>query len=189
MSRTANDDKAEDTEIARGVTEQDIFPFIYDKMYPFVFCSLCQSAVIVPSAHAHLRFIHKEAVPALQRNKAAYTLTLLPNMIHREMDLEEYQVPVSVRKAIPYLKAPKTDGLKCRQCSHVCHNVRVMQQHCRQAHGLLSERRVGAPSRAAQERGFWVPWREGVKCQQLSKKRKLSRWFEVCDDETIWGGR
>ena len=123
----------------------------------------------------------------MQRNKAAYTLTLLPDMIQKETELDDYQRPVSVRKAIAYLGMPKTDGLKCSGCSYICRNARMMQLHCRQVHGLFSERRVGAPSKAALQRKFRVPWREGVKCQQLSKKRKLSRWFEVCDDETIWG--
>jgi hypothetical protein len=187
MSVLSRDSQEENVEVVPGVTKEDIYPFIYDKTYPFVFCSLCQSSVIVPSAHAHLRSMHKEAVSATQRNRATYTVTLLPNMVRKEGELDGYQVPVSVRKAIPHLGTPKTDGLKCSQCSYMCRNVRMMQLHCRQVHGLLSERRVGAPSKAALQRRFWVPWREGVKCQQLSKKRKLSRWFEVCDDEAIWG--
>ncbi len=186
MSRPAHDDEKKDVEITSGVTKEDIYPFIYDKLYPFVFCSLCQSGVIVPSARTHLRSMHEEAVSAMQRNRAAYTLTLLPHMIEKEIELDGYQGPVSVRKAIPYLGTPKTDGLKCSKCSHMCRNARMMQKHCRQVHRLISERRVGAPSRAALQRRFWVPWREGVKCQQLFKKRKLSRWFEVCDDAALW---
>lgn len=69
----------------------------------------------------------------------------------------------------------------------MCFNARMMQLHCREEHGLLSERRVGAPSRAAHLRRFRVPWREGVRCQQLVKKRKHSWWVEVCDDEAIVG--
>ena len=187
MSRPANDDEEEDVEIAPGVTKEDIYPFIYDKTYPFVFCSLCQSGILVSSAHTHLQCMHKEVVTKEQRNRATYTLTLLPGMIQKETELNNYQRPVSVRKAIPYLGMPKTDGLKCSRCSYVCRNARMMQVHCREQHRLLSERRVGAPSRAALQRRFRVPWREGVKCQQLFKKRKLSQWFEVCDDAAIWG--
>lgn len=188
MSQSAdNDDEGKDIEIAPGVTKGDIYPFIYDKTYPFVFCSLCQSGTMVSSAHSHLQSMHKEAVPAMQRNRAAYTLTLLPDMIQKEAELDGYQGPVSVRKAIPYLGRPRTDGLKCERCSYMCRNTKKIKYHRRKAHGLRSERGVGAPSKAALQRGFRVPWREGVKCQQLFKKRKLSRWFEVCDDETIWG--
>ncbi|KAL7940040.1 hypothetical protein V8C42DRAFT_338738 [Trichoderma barbatum] len=187
MSGSADDNIEEDIEIAPGVTKGDIYPYIYDKTYPFVFCSLCQSGITVPSAYTHLRSIHEKAVPAMQRNRATYTLTLLPNMARNETELDDYQGPVSVRKAIPYLGRPRTDGLKCNTCSFICRNARLMQRHCRTKHGLLTERRVGAPSRAARQRKFWVPWREGVKCQQLFKKRKLSQWFEVCDDEAIWG--
>jgi hypothetical protein len=186
MSRPADDNEEKDVEIAPGVTKEDIYPFIYDKTYPFVFCSLCQSGIIVPSAHTHLQSMHGEVVIE-QRNRAAYTLKLLPGMIRGITELDNYQRPVSVCKAIPYLGLPKTDGLKCRECTHLCRNRRNMQTHCRVQHGLLSERRVGAPLRAALRRKFWVPWREGVKCQQLSKKGKLSGWFEVCDDEAIWG--
>ena len=120
---------------------------------------------------------------ARQRNRAAYTLKKLPKMIQKETELDNYPAPVSVRKAIPYLGQPRTDGLKCRLCSHMCRNARMMQTHHRQEHGIVSERVVGAPSKAALRRGFKVPWREGVKCQQFFKKRRLSRWFEVCDDE------
>jgi hypothetical protein len=182
MSKAAAGER-KDVEIAPGVTQKDIYPFIYDRTYPFVFCSLCQSGVIVPSARTHVRSMHREAVPALQRNRAAYTLTLLPAMIQKEAELDCYEGPIFVRKAIPYLGPPKTNGLKCPQCSHMCRNVRMMQLHCRQEHGLVSERPVGAPSKAARQRGFRVPWREGVKCQRLFAKRKHSRWFEVRDDE------
>jgi len=180
-------DMEEDVEIAPGVTREDIYPFVYDKTYPFVFCSVCESGIIVPSASTHLRTMHKELVPAQQRNKATYTVGLLPNMIQKEQELDDYQGPVSVRKAIPYLGEPRTDGLKCAVCSHMCRNARNMQQHCRREHGLVSERGVGAPSRAARKLRFRVPWREGVKCQRLFKKRKHSRWFEVCDDGAILG--
>jgi hypothetical protein len=186
MSRST-DNEGLGIEITAGVTKGDIYPFIYDRAYPFVFCSLCQSCVIVPSARTHLRSMHAGLVAASQRNTAAYTLTLLPDMVHKETELDNYPAPVSVRKAIPYLGPPRTDGLKCSQCSHMCRNARMMQLHCRQEHGLLSERGVGAPSRAALQRGFKVPWREGVKCQQFFKKRRLSRWFEVCDDDGILG--
>lgn len=182
MSQSANNNNDEkDIEIAPGVTKGDIYPFVYDKGYPFVFCSLCQSGIIVPSAYSHIYSRHKEAVPAMQRNRATYTLTLLPGMVRKETELSDYQGPVSVCKAIPYLGKPRTDGLKCERCSYVCRNARLMQHHCRAVHGLLSERRVGAPSKAALQRGFRVPWREGVKCQRLFQKRRLSAWFEVCD--------
>lgn len=187
MSRSAHNNKEGYVEITEGVTKDDIYPFIYDKTYPFVFCSLCQSAVIVPSARTHLRTMHKEAVLAMQRNRAAYTLTLLPGMAQKEEQLDDYQGPVSVRKAIPHLGTPNPNGLKCTHCSHMCFNAKMMQLHYRRDHGITSERRVGAPSKADLQREFCVPWRVGVKCQRLSKKRKLSRWFEVCDDEAIWG--
>ena len=84
MSRPANDDEEEDVEIAPGVTKEDIYPFIYDKTYPFVFCSLCQSGILVSSAHTHLQCMHKEVVTKEQRNRATYTLTLLPGIPERD---------------------------------------------------------------------------------------------------------
>jgi hypothetical protein len=183
MSEPASSQGSE-VEIAPGVTAEDIQPFIYDKIYPFVFCSLCKSGIIVPSARTHLRSMHREAVSEMQRNRAAYTLSLLPNMYQKEAELDEYKGPDSVCKAIPYLEAPRPNMFKCDECGHSCSRRKNMQEHCRKEHGLLSERRVGAPSRANLQQKFSVPWREGVKCQRFSKRRKLSRWFEVCDGES-----
>jgi hypothetical protein len=186
MAKSAeNDDEGEGIEIAPGVTKGDIYPFVYDKTYPFIFCSLCHSGMIVPSARTHLLSKHQQTVPAMQRYRAAYTLTLLPNMVQKESELDDYQAPVSVLRAIPYLGKPRTDGLKCERCSYVCRNRKVLLCHRREKHGLVSKQQAGAPSKAAPKQRFRVPWREGVRCQQLFKKRKLSGWFEVCDNEAI----
>lgn len=162
------------------MTKEDIYPFIYDKKYPFVFCSMCKSSIIIPSARPHLLSQHPTGVPERQRNRAAYSLTLLPNMAQRERDLDMYQAPTTVLKAIPYLDVQR--ALKCRLCHHACRNARNMQKHCRVEHEQHSERRVGALSKADGKRMFWVPWRENVTCQQFFKRRKLSRWFEVVVD-------
>lgn len=182
MSEPASSQESGD-EIAPGVTKEDIQPFIYDKAYPFVFCSVCKSSIIVPSARTHLRNQHRDTVSEMQRNRAAYTLSLLPDMMQKEAELDDYQVPVSVGKAIPYLEEPRTNMLGCDRCSHACGNARNMQEHRRKVHGLRGERRIGAPSRADRQQEFRVPWREKVKCQRFSQSRRLSRWFEVCDDE------
>lgn len=167
-------------DIAPGVTEEDIYPFIYDKKYPFVFCSLCRSSIIIPSARPYLLRQHQTRVSERQRNIAAYSLTLLPNMAQSERELDMYQAPIAVPKAIPYLDVQL--ALKCRVCHHACRNARNMQKHCRVEHGQHSERRVGALSKADGNRMFWVPWRDNVTCQQFFKRRKLSGWFEVLVD-------
>jgi hypothetical protein len=171
-----------DEEIATGVTKQDIRPFIYDKDYPFVFCSRCKSGIIVPSARAHLLSQHREDVPEQQRNITAYSLTLLPNMAQSEGELDKYQAPRSVRIAIPYLECRRL--FKCRECHYACSNRRNMQTHCRVEHDQHSERRVGAPSKARRQRPFWVPWRENVMCQRFFQSRKLRGWFEVVEPVT-----
>lgn len=119
---------AQEKEIAPGVTEEDIWPYIYDKAYPFVFCSLCKTAILVSSGRSHIRGQHFEAITEMQRNRAAYTLCQLPGMFQTEAELAKYTIPVSVRKAIPYLEAP-TAKLKCSRCSHACGNARNMQLH------------------------------------------------------------
>lgn len=175
-------------EIALGVIKGDIYPFIYNKTYPFVFYSLCQSGIIVSSAHTYLQLTHEKTVAVMQRYRAAYTLMLLPGIVWKETELNDYQGPVSIRKAILYLRRPKTDGLKCNKCSYIYCNARLMQHYCRTEHGLVSKQRVRALSRAARQRKFQVLWQEGVKCQRLFKKRKLSQWFKVCNDEALQGG-
>ncbi len=53
---------AEEKEIAPGVIEEDIWPYIYDKVYPFVFCSLYKTAILVSSGRSHIRGQHLEAI-------------------------------------------------------------------------------------------------------------------------------
>lgn len=58
-------DMEEDVEIAPGVTRGDIYPFVYDETYPFVFCSVCESGSL---CHRQARIFGRCTKSWCQRN-------------------------------------------------------------------------------------------------------------------------
>lgn len=46
--------------------DSSLYPLLYDPNYPFLFCILCEYAVLVPSIPDHLKGVYKD-VPADRR--------------------------------------------------------------------------------------------------------------------------
>ncbi|KAL7917308.1 hypothetical protein ACQKWADRAFT_325925 [Trichoderma austrokoningii] len=74
---------------------------------------------------------------------------------------------------------------KRRQPEAACQD-KDMLRHI--AGSVLAHFEAGAACVVAQVKESWGKEKIELESQQLFKKRKLSRWFEVCDDEAIWGG-
>lgn len=156
-------------------------PFIHDAEFPFVFCRDCQWACITDELATHLRR-HHPFIPAARRRAIIQEVQQVPGLIQNQDALQGYILPTG-RVAIPYIQAPKDDGLRCRACGFVVRQVGHMQAHCRTQHGWINDWKHGgnikARAREAREVPRDVPWAGGVWCQKLFPSRAASSWFEV----------
>lgn len=145
----------------------DLHPFVYDEQYPFVFCSACKCAVLVPSTAKHLRDAHKD-MDSARRLTIRKAIQELPLHTRRATG-ETFTVPASHLPAIPYLREAKKDGLKCNTCGWITSSTDRMRKHQRQSHNHTG-RRGHAPAQL---------WRSGVHRQRFFRSGSSSAWFEV----------
>lgn len=99
-------------------------------------------------------------------------------MIGSQDDLSRLEFPLPSALPIPYIAAPKKDGLKCRKGSYIARQVKKIQAHCRDKHGWQNPRIKGRPA-GTNAFNARFPWRENVHCQLFFLSRVGSRWFEV----------
>ena len=149
--------------------EGPLSPFVHDPAYPFLFCTLCKHAVLVPSTSDHLKDLHKDVVPISQRKVVREAACRLHGMYERKEDMTKYSFPNPGDKPIAYLHKPVNDGLRCNECGWITRSVTRMRAHCCKAHGSSSSLR----------------WRTNVSCQQLFAKGPHSGWFEVEREEDV----
>lgn len=144
-------------------------PFKYDSKYPFLFCTVCQYAVLVPSISDHLKGLHKD-VPACRRKIVRAAAGQLRGMYQKKDDIKQFQFPIRSDAPIPHIRRPVADGNQCEDCGWITTSKNRTKTHRHDASGDGS----GGRSR----------WRANVRCQQLFAKGPLSRWFEVGPDSS-----
>jgi hypothetical protein len=148
---------------------QNLYPFVYDTTYPFLFCSLCHYAVLVPSTADHLKGVHKD-IPVSQRKAVRDAISQLPNMYRSKEDVGEFAFPSPSSAPIPHIQPPFEDGHQCNECGWITTSKTRRRMH------------VHPPDQCHSGHS---PWRTGVRCQQLFAKGPRSVWFEVGRDEAV----
>jgi hypothetical protein len=145
------------------------YPFVYDAVYPFLFCRLCKYAVLVPSTSDHLKDMHKD-LPNRQRKVVRMATAQLQNMYVRQEEVEQFRLPSPSDAAIPYLRQPETDGIRCGECGWITRSTQRKRAHSRETHQGSGRLR----------------WMSNVRCQQLFAKGPRSGWFEVERQEDVF---
>ena len=133
----------------------------------------------------HLSSKKKHGYSKEERQAIIQDIAKLSGLIQSEAQLEAFQFPPSTAKAIPQLKAAKTNGLKYQACKYVVCHRQLIQEHCRIVHRWENERKKGRPSyRRRQVEPEW-PWISRVHCQQFFKQGPKSGFFEVMGEEAV----
>ncbi len=145
-----------------------LYPFVYDAKYPFLFCTLCGYAVLVPSTSDHLKDVHKD-MPTSQRKVVREATDQLHGMYQRKEEMEEFRLPSPGDRPIPYIQAAVDNGIRCNECGWITTSVQRMRTHCRKTHQSSSSLR----------------WRTNIRCQRLFAKGPYSIWFEVEREEDV----
>ena len=111
-------------------------PFIHLPNYRVIICAgpECKYAILPIHVDRHLsnsrHNYNKE-----QREQVIKEIFQIQGLIQDTKGLESFVYPKSTSPAIPELKAPKTNGLKCQSCEYVICHPRLIQEHCRTVHG------------------------------------------------------
>ncbi|KID96590.1 hypothetical protein MAJ_07429, partial [Metarhizium majus ARSEF 297] len=145
------------------------YPFVYDAVYPFLFCRLCKYAVLAPSTSDHLKDMHKD-LPNRQRKVVRMATAQLQNMYVRQEEVDQFRLPSPSDAAIPYLRQPETDGIRCGECGWITRSTQRKRAHSRETHQGSGRLR----------------WMSNVRCQQLFAKGPRSGWFEVERQEDVF---
>ena len=159
-------------------------PFIHLPQYSVIVCRKCKYAILPSQINTHLSN-KKHGYSKEERQAIIQEVAKLPGLIQSEAQLEAFQFPPSIAKAIPELKAAKPNGLKCQSCAYVVCHRQLIQEHCRTVHRWENERKKGRPSyKRRQVEPEW-PWISRVHCQQFFKQGPKSGFFEVIGEEVV----
>ena len=120
-----------------------IYPFAHLPQYAVLVCQLCQFACLADEAPRHVQQRHED-ISREERRRIAQSVLSVPNLLRNTGDLHLLAKPCP-EEPIPFLAAPKSDGLKCRKCSYISRHVQKMQSHCRKKHGWQNPRGAGRP--------------------------------------------
>lgn len=119
---------------AESYVAMDIVPFVYLPEYPFVICKACCFACIADEVTSHLRNHHISICPQ-ERTRIATRVKDIPEIIHDQASLREFLRPPATIDVIPFIKPPKTDGLRCNECGFITRTPQGIQRYCRKEHG------------------------------------------------------
>lgn len=165
--------------------ECDIGPFTFLDAYKTLICRECAFAVLVNEVSTHLLKRHR-AITAADRRDLVKKAAELQDAKRSQADLQAFVFPFPTITCVPYLAAPKKDGLKCSKCAYIARQVQKIQEHCKTKYKWENMQRPGRPElkrkmTTQNELGkkHEVPWVEGVSCQRFFPSRNASGWFEV----------
>ncbi|KAJ9413322.1 hypothetical protein FOXG_15071 [Fusarium oxysporum f. sp. lycopersici 4287] len=161
-------------------------PFIYLEQLNLVVCSICKYAVLVDGIRNHLLHQrHQYTLSAGEKKEIISTVGSIPGILKQQDDLLKFQFPPPETKPLPFIEAPKHDGLRCNECDYVTRQTVNMQKHCRQKHGWQNDWTKGGNVRRKAELPRDLPWTSGVSCQRLFDHGRASSWFEVGREKVI----
>ncbi|KAK4073268.1 hypothetical protein Purlil1_13123 [Purpureocillium lilacinum] len=159
-------------------------PFAFIPDLSLVICRICEHAVLGNEAQTHLRCKHRSRWTMQQRSAIAGRVRDLPGILREQEDLQRFTLPAPTTPPIPYIGAPKDDGLQCDACGYVTRTTTKMRLHCRNKHGWTNDSR----KRRILKRVTGVlptqPWSEGLDAllgQHLKafKTRKLRACLDI----------
>lgn len=184
QSPTLNNLSPETTKKAQNqaITSQEFQTFgifIHLKEFNILVCNTCQYGVIGDEVAAHLRQTrHKRSFTLHEKRELISSIQEIPGLFQSQESLLNFQWPATYSQPIPFIKAPKYDGLGCHICNFITRTKSTMMRHYRTEHQWVNPRKrggahypVGLPDH---------PWRKNVICQQFFPNRKCSGWFEIC---------
>ncbi|KAH7109812.1 hypothetical protein EDB81DRAFT_927725, partial [Dactylonectria macrodidyma] len=151
-------------------------PFVHLPEYPFVICKPCAAAFVADEVISHLQAQHTVGSAAQQIHKIVQAI---PGIIHNQKELQQWSVPPPTTAPIPIIPPPMHDGFGCNRCPYVARQIQRIQQHCRDEHGWVNDRKRGRRTKAKEAAMAPVPWKTGVQCQRFFRARVASSWFEV----------
>ncbi|KAH8646439.1 hypothetical protein BGZ61DRAFT_501311 [Ilyonectria robusta] len=154
-------------------------PFIYLPEYPFVICQACRVACVGNEVTRHITSKHAGSPASVKLKEIQAAVEVIPGIIRNQKELKDWLVPPPTTAPIPHIPPPKEDGLGCNQCPYVARQIKRMQQHCRDKHGWVNNRKRGRYTNTSEAAIPPVPWRTGVQCQRFFRNRVASSWFEV----------
>lgn len=141
-------------------------PFIKLPQYPFPICKECGFACIANEVFAHLKR-HHGTMKASTRKQIDQVIRDIHGIIKTQEQLRQYPLPVAAVDPVPFIAAPKDDGLKCTYCIFICRTTN-MRRHQREKHGLISDMPRGGNVKREANRPRALPWTAGVYCQRFS---------------------
>lgn len=153
-------------------------PFVRLPEYPFVICRVCTFACVVDEVPAHLKK-HHITINASERQRIHTVVSTIPGLIRNQAELRTFEPPEPTTEPIPFIAAPKSDGLACRTCRYVARHRQLIQNHCHKEHGWINERKRGGNVTNQSKVARFLPWTTGVRCQRFFSSRAASGWFEV----------
>ncbi|PWI64632.1 hypothetical protein PCL_09489 [Purpureocillium lilacinum] len=158
-------------------------PFVKLDKYPLIVCKKCRIACVANETVTHLREKHA-SMDAKERRSVAEKVRSTPGIVWDQAGLARFKFPPRTTDPIPFIEPPAGDGLCCGDapCEYVAREVRVMQRHCRKAHGWRNSWTRGGDVKRRSKQTREVPWTTGVRCQRFFRSRAASVWFEVCGE-------
>lgn len=155
-------------------------PFVYLEQLSLVVCSICKYAVLADGIRNHLLHRrHQYSLSAGEKTKIISIVSTIPRILKKQDDLLGFRFPPPETKPLPFIEAPKHDGLRCNNCGYVTRQIGNMQKHCRQKHRWQNDWTKGGNVKRKAELPRDLPWTTGVSCQRLFDHGRASSWFEV----------
>ncbi|KAM5527108.1 hypothetical protein FOXYSP1_20377 [Fusarium oxysporum f. sp. phaseoli] len=176
-------------EYAESPTDRPILtagPFIYLEQLRLVVCNVCRYAVLADGIRNHLLHRrHQYSLSAGEKKEIICTVSSIPGILKHQDDLLNFPFPPPETKPLPFIEAPKHDGLRCNDCGYVTRQTGNMQKHCRREHGWQNDWTKGGNVKQKSELPRDLPWTSGVSCQRLFTHGRASSWFEVGRETVI----
>ncbi|RGP58413.1 hypothetical protein FSPOR_11888 [Fusarium sporotrichioides] len=150
-------------EYAESPTDRPILtagPFIYLEQLRLVLCNVC-------------------SLSAREKKEIICTVSSIPGILKQQDDLLNFPFLPPETKPLPFIEAPKHDGLRCNDCGYVTRQTGNMQKHCREKHGWQNDWTKGGNVKQKSDLPRDLPWTSGVSCQRLFNHGRASNWFEV----------
>jgi hypothetical protein len=163
-----------------------MYPFIYFPVPKLIICTECKYAVLPSSVRTHMQDKTKHSVSKAELERIEQEISLLSDLIFTREELNDLTFPPVSEPAIPQLRAPRIDGMKCQlwnefeQCSYISCHLGAIQTHCKKQHNWKNQQQKGKRRNGT---AYDLPWISGIHCQQFFVRSSGSQYFEVAKPE------